>query len=77
VFTTGLIAHPNYLKLRFCIPDTLKSKKKGEKLFTRRKFILGMLALAAASQLPRLYNFIIVDKRLELRSGWIMMKDDR
>jgi len=46
-------------------------------MITRRKFILGMLALAAASQLPRLYNFIIVDKRLELRSGWIMMKDDK
>ncbi|HZV62912.1 MAG TPA: hypothetical protein VFF75_10880 [Methylophilaceae bacterium] len=46
-------------------------------MFTRRQFILGMLALAAATQLPRLYNFIIVDKRLEPRSGWIMMKDDK
>jgi len=46
-------------------------------MFTRRKFILGMLALAAASQLPRLYHFIIFDKRLELRAGWIMMKDDK
>ena len=52
-------------------------KEQGEIMFTRRKFILGMLALAAASQLPRLYNFIIVDKRLELRDGWIMMKDDK
>ena len=52
-------------------------KEQGEMMFTRRKFILGMLALAAASQLPRLYNFIIVDKRLELRDGWIMMKDDK
>ncbi|HYG32106.1 MAG TPA: hypothetical protein VD810_03865 [Methylophilaceae bacterium] len=46
-------------------------------MITRRKFILGLLAMAAATQLPRLYNFIIVDKRLELRSGWIMMKDDK
>lgn len=46
-------------------------------MITRRKFILGMLAMAAATQLPRLYHFIILDRRVELRSGWIMMKDDR
>jgi hypothetical protein len=46
-------------------------------MLTRRKFILGMLALAAASRLPGLYRFIIRDRRLELRSGWIMMKDDK
>lgn len=46
-------------------------------MITRRRFILGMLAMAAASQFPRLYNFIILDRRVELRSGWIMMKDDK
>jgi hypothetical protein len=44
---------------------------------TRRSFLLGILALAAASQLQRLYHFIIIDKRTELRSGWIMMKEDK
>lgn len=46
-------------------------------MMTRRNFILGFLALAAASQLERIYRFIIIDKRTELRDGWIMMKEDR
>lgn len=46
-------------------------------MLTRRNFILGALAFAAASQLQKIYRFIIIDKRTELRSGWIMMKDDK
>lgn len=46
-------------------------------MMSRRNFILGALAFAAAAQLPRIYQFFIIDKRTELRSGWIMMKDDK
>jgi hypothetical protein len=46
-------------------------------MITRREFILGLLALAAASQLPKIYRFIITDHRIELRSGWILMKNDK
>jgi hypothetical protein len=46
-------------------------------MMTRRNFLLSLLAIAAASQLPRICRFIIADPRTELRSGWIMMKSDR
>ncbi|HEU4709196.1 MAG TPA: hypothetical protein VFS17_07790 [Methylophilaceae bacterium] len=46
-------------------------------MMTRRNFILGLLAFAAASQLPRICRLVLTDPRTELRSGWIMMKGDR
>lgn len=45
-------------------------------MIARREFILGMLAWAAASQLPKIYRFLITGPRTELRSGWILMKGD-
>lgn len=46
-------------------------------MITRRNFILGFLALIAAPHFQKFSPFILSDQSIEMRDGWIMMKDDK
>lgn len=43
----------------------------------RRNFILTILAVTATSQLTRFYPMIMREKNIVMRSGWILLEDDR
>ena len=51
-------------------------------MVTRRNFLLGFLALAASSYCNKFYPLVffdhaLFDQNIEIRDGWIMMKEDK